>query len=190
MTNSHSVYAYAADRTIDYEEWINPTLIEKRFSAAAIQYSRGFEVIKKPEEKREDVSEEALPLVATIYTFISGYPGLADTIFYKNLIISIENFVKKVKGHIIKLRRQLFPPHSPQVDIVYIYSATGNLNHQPLIESVHHQPKFGRVVKAWFRGAMNHRKVYLGRKKEQMERMAVSAVTIGDRFIRRFINVN
>lgn len=75
------------------------------------------------------------------------------------------------------------------MDIVYIYSATGNLNHQPLVQSVHHQPKFGSV-KAWFKAARNHGKVYLGRKKEQSKRMAVVAVTIGDRLIRAFINVD
>jgi hypothetical protein len=100
MTNSHSVYAYAADRTIDYEEWTNPTFIEERFSAATIQYSKGFEVIEKPEGKRVDVLEENLPLVPTIYIFISRYPGLANTAFYKSSIISIEKFAKKVKGAI------------------------------------------------------------------------------------------
>ncbi|KAI5838865.1 hypothetical protein DFP73DRAFT_616285 [Morchella snyderi] len=188
LTTFHSVLA--ADRIIDYDEWINSASVKQRFYATTIVYSQGFEVVDKAEGKPVKKLQETLPLIPTIYIAVSNYPGLANTSWYKNTstFIRIQTIGEKIKASIIKLCRWFFPHHSPKVDIVYIYNAAGNMNSQSLIQ-VHGQPNFGGI-KAWLKAAKSHRKVYLAREEKQLKRIAVTAILIGDRFIRALINAN
>lgn len=98
MTGSHPAHAYSANRVIDYDEWTNPDLIEERFSAAKVQYSRGFEVMENPKKRQVQAPQEALPLVAAIYTLVSNYHGLSDTDWYNDLTARLEKVVENIKG--------------------------------------------------------------------------------------------